>query len=204
VIPTSFIDAIRANLDQMQDERARAAALAERWDRVLAELHGRRAQYADVTIVRMGFDAKIAEATTLRQQMGDVVAGLDALIGLAVQQGPPTVGALPLVPIAVAAAIGSVAGYGVVREITDYYEIRAESEAKVKLAEAQLGIVGELASALESCTGDQCEKVAEALVDVSKRPLTEDPGWPWWVWALVIGLPVIGGVIAWWLLTGDA
>ncbi len=206
MIPSSFAAVVRAHLDELQAQRSRAAGLAARWDRILTELRARRAQYEAVTLVRRGFDAKIADAAELRQQMQDVVAGLDVLIGIAVEQGPPTVGALgalPALALPAALVVASVAGYGVVHEITDYLEIVDQNETKVGLAEKQLGIVQELTSALATCDGDQCAKVAEALYDVSKRPLTADPGWPWWMWALVLGLPVVGGVIAWWLLSGD-
>lgn len=188
--------------DEIESQRQKAGGLVDRWERVIREIDRLAQFWGGVSVVDAAWRIKRNNAELRRQQMREVVDGLDVLLDWALSQGPDVagLGVIPAVAWPIAAGVIAISGYGVVREVTDLWEIVSNNERLVQAYETQLGITTQLVQALETCTGAECEQVAQALVDVAEQD-PADQRWPWWVYALAIGLPVLGGIAlaVWWM-----
>ena len=200
--PKSFTDALRPHTDEIALALAKAGDNLRRWQRVVAELERLRAEFGAISVLGAAMDARLAEARLGARQMQDIIGGLEPLLAAVVEQGPPTLGALPALAWPLVAGALIVAGYGAVETIADAVTIISENEVKVAAYETQLGLAREVADARRACTGPQCAELDEAFNEIVSRDPTEDDGWAWWVWLLVLGLP-LGGVLAYVFLSGQ-
>lgn len=201
--PTSFTEALQPHADELISALGKAGNNLRRWQQVIGELERLQGQHRAVAVLHSAIGKRLADAQLGAQQMRDVIAGLEPLVDAIVAQGPPTLGVLPALAWPIVAGVFIVAGYGAIDTIADAATVISENEVKVSAYETQLGLAREVAEARRDCTGPKCAELDQTFQDIVTRDPNEAKGWPWWVWALVLGLPVLGGIVVFVSLSDD-